>query len=126
MLDFFQTLEIISESKVFTTNKHFELISPKSNTGYLSNALKISWFSNSQQNIKISLYNGSQLIGIISNQQIQDQIGLYSNSFTLNNLNIDEGENYRLRFVDYDSQELLHMSYLFELIDSTIFASIWP
>ena len=113
------TLEIISESKVFTTNKYFELISPKSNTGYLSNALKISWFSNSQQNIKISLYNGSQLIGIISNQQIQDQIGLYSNSFTLNNLNIDEGENYRLRFVDYDSQELLHMSYLFELIDTT-------
>jgi len=115
----YNTLEVYTQSEKFTINEYFELITPVAGTQYLSNSLNISWFSNSTLNVEILLYKGSQYIGVISNQEIQDQAGIYSNTFNLDNLDIDESDDYRLRIIDNESGVLLHTSNLFEFVSST-------
>ena len=117
------TFEIIAESEIFEVEKYFEILFPTSDSQSLLNNINISWLSNTATsydgaNYNLELFKGSQLLGAISQNVVQDQVGNYSNNFSLDNFNLEEADNYRIKISDNTSAFYI-LSDFFEIISST-------
>jgi hypothetical protein len=102
------TLEVLSESEIFTINKYFLIVNPSSSSSFhYSDIISIKWYSNFSENIKIELYETATFITEVTNSINTDEGVLNWNS----NVSLPDSTNYRFRVTNLNTQESFFSDY---------------
>lgn len=102
------TLEVLSESEIFTINEYFLIINPNSSSSFhYSDIIPIQWFSNFSDYIKIELYETATFITEVTNSINTDEGVLNWNS----DVSLSDSSNYRFRVTNLNTQESFFSDY---------------
>lgn len=110
----YNTLDILGESNLFTTNKYLSIKSPYEGKKMIRSNIEIFWEINYSTTLEVELYKGSSFIKSLGLNIDSSNGGV---TFSGNDLGIEPGSNYRIKVIDQNDSSISMLSDPFEIVN---------